>query len=202
MLSIKCVQSCQNATSMIARNHMYPSLLYFTVIVSSDDVQISSNLDSLLTKTRSMWYACPGIKTSSSFDLLSLYFVTFAFSQNGHLKNDVLVESPGIPLLHFFVSFIVCWEEYPILWCHSLRSFIFCESGGSLSVVISSGGASLSKSAFVISGDGSVVSLSNGNKAVVDHLIDNLWIKRSPQVYLLLTQFEPIFLSLECLICC
>ena len=70
------------------------------------------------------------MNTSSSFDLLPLFFNIFAFSQNRHLKNGVLVGSGGIPLVHFLVSFIARVEQCPICWCHSLRSCICCDSFG------------------------------------------------------------------------
>ena len=128
MFLIMCVQSCQEATSMIVKKPMYPSLHFFTVTESSVVVCKSSNLAGPLTNAKSIWYACPGIYASSFFDLLPLLFTIFAFSQYEHLKNGVFVGSSGIPLVHFLVSMIALVEECPICWCHSLRSFICWES--------------------------------------------------------------------------
>ena len=104
-----------------------------------------------------MWYACLGIKISSSIDLLPLYFVIFPFSQSRHLKSGVLVEISDNPSFHFFVSFTVLVEEYLILWCHSSRSFIFWDSFDEiLSFVVSN------CSAFVVSIGVGTVAFSKG----------------------------------------
>ena len=67
---------------------------------------------------------------SSSFDLLPLLFVFFAFIQNGHLKNGVFVGSAGMPLLHFPVLFIVFFEQWPKRCCLNSRSFNFYDNAG------------------------------------------------------------------------
>ena len=70
------------------------------------------------------------MNTSSSFDLLPLFFTIFAFSQNGHLKNGVFVGSRGISSIHFSVLLIALVEQCPIRWCHSSKSFICWEISG------------------------------------------------------------------------
>jgi hypothetical protein len=88
---IECVHSFLDDTLIVVRNHMYPSLLSFTIELGLMlDPVCKSRLNGPLT-------ACPGMKLSSSVVLLPPFLTIFPLSQNGHLKNGVFVGRSGIP---------------------------------------------------------------------------------------------------------